>query len=303
VDRYYRALDKVRPLVLALPNVIGVGMGYKRVGDVATGEPSIVVFVEKKIPSPGLARGCNVPPQIDGLDTDVVEIGPVRLLAERNGKMRPALPGCSVAHYKVGAGTFGAVVKDQKTGVKLILSNNHVLANQSNGKDNRAKAGDPILQPGSNDGGRDGDKIAVLERFVPLQQNTDQQSPHNLVDCAVAKPVNPDAIGENIIDIGKVSGVEKARNGMKVRKSGRTTGLGSGEVSATGVTIKVDLSPKISAWFSDQVVANLKCKAGDSGSLVVDRNNHAVGLLFAGSDNHCIFNRIENVLNLLAVKF
>jgi len=148
MERHYRALGKVRPKVLGLPNVRGVGVGYKRVGSVSTGEPAIIVFVEKKVPLTKLSRGYRVPPKLYGLDTDVVEIGRVRLLEERKNKMRPAVPGSSIGHYKISAGTFGAVVKDKKSGDKLILSNNHILANGSNGVDGRAKPGDPILQPG-----------------------------------------------------------------------------------------------------------------------------------------------------------
>lgn len=148
MEKHHRALAKVRQQVLGLPHVRGVGVGYKRVGNVNTGKPAIIVFVEKKIPPAQLSRGQRVPPKIKGLDTDVVEIGRVRLLQDRKGKLRPALPGCSIGHYNISAGTLGAVVKDRKSGEKLILSNNHILANGSNGSDGRAKPGDPILQPG-----------------------------------------------------------------------------------------------------------------------------------------------------------
>lgn len=148
MEKHHRALGKVKRQVLNLPNVRGVGVGYKRVGSVSTGKPAIIVFVEKKVPAAELSRGHRVPPKLKGLDTDVVEIGRVRLLGERKGKMRPALPGSSIGHYNVSAGTFGAVVKDKNTGKRLILSNNHILANGSNGVDGRAKPGDAILQPG-----------------------------------------------------------------------------------------------------------------------------------------------------------
>jgi hypothetical protein len=73
-------------------------------------------------------------------------------------------PGVSIAHYMVGAGTFGAVVRDVDTNEKLILSNNHVLANN-----NGARIGDPILQPGSLDGGiSPSDVVAYLERYQQL---------------------------------------------------------------------------------------------------------------------------------------
>ncbi len=87
------------------------------------------------------------------METDVIEIGRVRLM-ERAVKMRPALPGSSIGHYKISAGTFGVVVRDKNSGEKLILSNNHILANGSNGSDGRASVGDAILQPGPYDGGK-----------------------------------------------------------------------------------------------------------------------------------------------------
>lgn len=53
---------------------------------------------------------------------------------------RPLRLGGSVGHFKVTAGTLGCFVRDRTTGAVLILSNNHVLANE-----NRAKKGDNIL--------------------------------------------------------------------------------------------------------------------------------------------------------------
>lgn len=333
MDNHYHVLEKMRNRVLGMPNVRGVGVGYKRVGMMRTEKPAIIVFVEKKVPARGLRRGQHVPKKLKGLDTDVIEIGCVRLL-ERIKKFRPALPGSSIGHYKVSAGTFGAVVKDKKTGEKVILSNCHILANRSNGYDDRAKEGDSVLQPGSYDGGTERDRIANLYRYIPIIRSSQQSDcpvasgvstfgnkilkiirpsyelrfykntrSFNIVDCAVAKPVNPDLIGEEIIDIGRVSGVGVAREGMEVRKSGRTSGVTSGDVTAVGVTLKVDLSDEETGWFSDQVVADLMCQPGDSGSLVLNKENQAVGLLFAGSDTHCIFNRIQNVMDYLEVEF
>jgi len=189
-------------------------------------------------------------------------------------------------------------------------------------------------QPGPYDGGTSIDNVAELERFIPLHRDTQQAdcpvavgvagmanrllkmikpayelrfyknlNQYNIVDCAVARPVSPGIISDDIIEVGKVSGVGELRDGLTVRKSGRTSGLTTGNVSATGVTVKVDLSDEESGWFSDQVVADVLCKPGDSGSLVVDENNNVVGLLFAGSDTHCIINRIQNVMDLLDIEF
>jgi len=136
---------------LSLPNVRGVGVGYKRVGMTRTDKPAVIVFVEKKVPAGKLSRSQRVPEKVHGVETDVIEIGRVRLLGSRSERMRPALPGSSIGHYKISAGTFGTVVRDKKTGEKLILSNNHILAHGTSGNDGRAQIGDPILQPGGCD--------------------------------------------------------------------------------------------------------------------------------------------------------
>ncbi|HWQ60900.1 MAG TPA: hypothetical protein VN521_01230, partial [Negativicutes bacterium] len=155
-----------------LDNVVGVGRGYKLVRGEVTGQPATVVLVRKKYPRGDLRRAAIVPKRIGDTVSDVIEVGDIRLLGtERTGTQRPARPGISIGHYKVSAGTFGAVVRDRSTGEALILSNNHVLANLTNGADDRAAVGDPILQPGLYDGGdRDSAVIGHLRRFVPIQR-------------------------------------------------------------------------------------------------------------------------------------
>lgn len=77
-------------------------------------------------------------------------------------RRRPLVIGCSIGHFKITAGTLGCFVKDRATGEILILSNNHVLANENN-----AEVGDAILQPGKFDGGKVSiDTIGQLRRFI-----------------------------------------------------------------------------------------------------------------------------------------
>ncbi|HBQ29265.1 hypothetical protein HX99_06880 [Peptococcaceae bacterium SCADC1_2_3] len=328
--RLFHLLEKHRFSLLKKTNVVGVGIGYKQIAREYTREPSLVIFVAKKVPAHALNRQEAVPKQIGGLPTDVVEIGEVALLNERFLKERPARPGLSIGHYKVSAGTFGAVVKDNLTKEKLILSNNHVLANATNGKDGRAKAGDPILQPGAYDGGGADDRIATLFRFVPVKRVTQESDcpvaagiekagnlflklarPNyelrllkkffifNYVDAAVALPDAPGLVNEEILEIDKVEGVAEAELGQKVIKSGRTSGLTAGKVIAHKVTLKVTLSAQEEAWFSDQVITDMLSRPGDSGSLVLTTGKKAVGLLFAGSAEYSIFNQLKHVFGLL----
>jgi hypothetical protein len=55
------------------------------------------------------------------------------------------------------------------------------------------------------------------------------------------------------------------------------------------------------AQFRDQLLAGPMSQGGDSGSAVLDNDRKIVGLLFAGSDQTTIINRIQNVFSLLGV--
>lgn len=344
MDRYLNVLAKFRKKVLTQKNVVGVGVGHKEVGQTRTKQLAVVVFVEKKLPPEDLKRGNIVPRKLDNVDTDVIEVGRIKMLGHLNDandtvrtqRNRPAMPGCSIGHYRVSAGTLGAVVRDRSTGQKLILSNNHILANGSNGYDGRAVVGDAILQPGKYDGGNQEDRIAKLSRFVPIQRGMAEQQSQcayangfsavantmvrlirpnyeikvfkkldqpNVVDCALAIPDNPQLISEEIIEFGSVRGTVEARPGMAVKKSGRTTGVTSGTISTVGTSLKVEMDDNEMVLFTDQVTTNMRSQGGDSGSLVLTPDNQVVGLLFAGSDRITVFNKIQNVMDALSVEF
>lgn len=197
--------------------------------------------------------------------------------------VRPLRMGASIGHYKVTAGTLGCFVRERSNGEARILSNNHVLANE-----NRAKKGDPILQPGSFDGGRNPeDKVGEFERCVRLQR-----SRRNLVDAALAT-IDPgiDYNARTLTGIGKLAGLGDPilDNGGEVQKIGRTTGKTTGVITAfelDGVLVQFDIG---TLSFDNQLeIEGVGDEAfslgGDSGSLIVDSGRRGVGLLFAGSD-------------------
>lgn len=156
--------------LLAKPNVVGVAVGRKNL----TGELSVVTLVEQKKPLAALSADEMVPRAIDGVRTDVIEVGYLRAFQNPRGRFRPTMPaGISLGHYKITAGTLGAIVTDRTTGEKLILSNNHVIANS-----NDALVGDAILQPGPTDGGQNpADLVARLERFVRIRYTDEPSTP------------------------------------------------------------------------------------------------------------------------------
>ncbi len=326
----YRAKEAFKGVILGKPNVVGVGQGYKIRGQAPTDELCVVVLVRKKLPKAALSPQALVPQALNGVPTDIVEVGDLVALQARTDRWRPAPGGVSIGHFKITAGTLGAVVRDRATGERFILSNNHVLANS-----NDAAPGDPILQPGPADGGRDpADTIATLERFVPIEFQVApptcgiaigaaeiangiarvlgskhrleayQGDPNatNRVDAALARPVNDADLRDDILDIGTVSGITVATLGMTVRKSGRTTEFTTGQVTVLDATVDVSYGPGQTVRFEGQIVATAMSQGGDSGSLVVAGDSRqAVGLLFAGSSQATIINPIQEVLDLLGI--
>jgi hypothetical protein len=209
---------------------------------------------------------------------------------------RPAFPGVSIGHYNSTAGTFGCLVED-KEGRIQILSNNHILANL-----NSANLGDPILQPGPADGGhRHKDVIAELSAYIPIDFEG-----LNRVDAALAEPLNYSDVRPDIPHIGHVEGITSARLNIPVIKFGRTTGLTFGTITGRNATIKVNVEGN-EVLFEDQIVIEGRrgrfSDEGDSGSLILDTNRQAIGLLFAGSATGVTFaNPIDDVLTSLSVE-
>jgi hypothetical protein len=319
-----------KPSLLSKSNVVGVGVGYKVTKNITTDELSVVVLVRQKVPHAGLPTKSVIPQEVAGIRTDVIEVGDLRPLSVRTDRQRPAPGGVSLGHYKITAGTLGCVVRDRKTGARLILSNNHVLANR-----NDALPGDPILQPGPIDGGQaDKDTIALLLRFQPIYFNTTPPtcnlakgyaslgnilarltgSRHqiqvlrvfptasNLVDAAVARPIDENDILEKNLEIGTVNEETIPELGMAVCKSGRTTGYTTGTVSVIDATVLVNYGPDRPATFDEQIITTPMSSGGDSGSLLVEKDtSQAVGLLFAGSSQTTVHNPITTVFSSLNI--
>lgn len=326
IDKVQKAIKKFQPELLAKAGVSGVAIG-RRIRDGVQGGPGYVltVFVTKKLPPHAVAAEDFVPSSVNGVDTDVVEVGEVRALDVYTGRYRPAPGGVSIGHVDITAGTLGARVFADD-GTRLILSNSHVLANSGLGQ-----LGDVILQPGRHDGGvRPADIIGNLLRFAPIEFEAAPPCPiastivgglnalyrglgrktrfrstvnqaENTVDAAVALPASDEHILDTINDIGLVAGRRMAVPGLRVQKTGRTSGHQVGEVTNVGATIEVSYGEHGVARFVDQVIFSHMGDPGDSGSLIVSESNEAVALLFAGSDQVTIGNPIEAVLEALRV--
>lgn len=143
----------------------------------------------------------------------------------------------------------------------------------------------------------------TLEGLTREEKLTKLDRP-NKVDGAASKPVSPDLVVAEILGLGIPKGTRQACIGMRVRKSGRTTGVTEGTVIACDVSWFVDYSSMGygTVLFVEQIATTLMSGPGDSGSVIVDTDLYVVGLLFAQTTTRTFHNSIHNVLNALSIE-
>jgi hypothetical protein len=284
-------------------NVQGVGIGFKWVNGEPTDEPAILVFVEKKYTKSDCYRKQSledfIPPSIDGVRTDVIEVGKI-IPHSYTSKCRPIQPGFSAGHVNVTAGTIGGFFRDQDGDV-VALSNNHVFADE-----NRCQIGDIIYQPGRADSGVSaapqpvwGTDPTALPYFATLKKWS-VLSAENTHDSATAK-VHENFMPSMINPVyphmnGRMVGVRDAASKMVAQKVGRTTGYTSGKVMGVKASFTIGYDT-IEAKFNDCIVFTNMSQPGDSGSIIFDMEMYALGLLFAGSPKATIASPMQTIMD------
>ncbi|MDR6859871.1 hypothetical protein [Variovorax guangxiensis] len=294
---------------------VGVGLGDGSAPGSSPGDPILEVYTIEKESAGDLRARLAVGAGISALSDSefpvkAVHTGVIDALAHRM-RMRPAPGGISCGHRNITAGTFGCLVRGRsapRINRLMILSNNHVLANS-----NAGPLGVSVLQQGPFDGGHHpADQVAILERFVPISFAAGAS---NIVDCATAWAW-PDRVRRELMHISggvtrffRVGSTPVAPTlGMQVGKSGRTTQLTSGRITAVGVTINVNYGSGRIARFVNQIAVRAPqgdfSQGGDSGSLIWtwDARRAPVALLFAGGGGTTFGNPIASVLSSLDVQ-
>ena len=168
-----------------------------------------------------------------------------------------------------------------------LLSNSHVFADLQKATVDEA---DLIMQPSPGEPGNNR-PIGTLVNFSALKFEGDVNEP-NHIDAAIAKLWSTQQHKPLLPFIGAVKGYVKKEDikvGEGARKFGRTTGYTEGCIFSIylDIWIRYDRTRQ-SAFFENQLLveptsAFQKFVAkGDSGSLLVDENQHAIGLIFGG---------------------
>jgi len=339
-EKAKEVISKQSTGMLKKANVVGIGYG-KGEGDKAD-RNVIRIYVTEKKPREELSSQDVAPRKLGNIEVDIIETKgeikaqgffdflnffkkkPKKRSIDRKARHRPIPGGVSIGNISITAGTKGHEVialdwgssgdlddidkeikenmsAELEVGKRYLLSNAHVFCEDPQADVSKQER--RVIQQGKADGGTMGtiNYVGQLMSHVVISPNRT-----NYIDCAVVKCDDELNYNSSIVDIGVPNGVELAAKGMSVKKSGRTTGYTEGTVEDDSATIKVNYG-SFSATFADQLVIRGKSgvdfsAGGDSGSLILNDKNNAVGLLFAGSGEITIANKIERVLKPLGVK-
>jgi hypothetical protein len=286
------------------------GAGFVGIAD-SEAEGGLTVFVEdeptaQRVPPSfkGYAVRTEVTGKIQAFSTEVVE-ALTDVSAERQSEVSPLVGGISLSAYVTRgmgihpyAGTLGMITYDNR-----ILSNAHVIATDPDTGD-FLDIGTPVIQPGSYDGGTLDDRVGALEAYIPIDFASGAR---NYADAAIASiddGVEASA-GEQFYEGGNqwIEGWTEVSKGDIVRKSGCATGVTTGQVIHTNVSVVVWYGDR-SAYFADQIVVTQEnwsfAAPGDSGS-AVDKDGKFVGLLFAGSERSAVISKAEHIIDGLGI--
>lgn len=295
--------DATRRL-LAIPDVVAVGIGQKVIGDRHTGEPAIKVFVRNKRPLAEVPADEVIPPSIDGVLTDV-EIGgePVAIAdpapVDRPGVFALKAQTQDVKTYRPVVGGARVITKESCTGgtagcllwdpanhdVGYVLTSFHVL---------RTPDITPITKGSTKIGQPTGAESStrccndIIGVFAGGGQSAER-------DEALVKLDSKTKWQAQIVDIGLVAGshtltqadVTVAGSPYKVAKRGERSKVTGGTITALSATtseadnlivIKPNPSPNI---------GNLPpffAISGDSGSALVNADREVLGLVWGRDD-------------------
>lgn len=275
------------PELMKLAGVIGTGTG-----STADGRPEVIVYTDR-------AGVAGLPAGVEGVTVEARNVGRVVAYkaakpdAHGGGGGGPLQMGTSTGNdLECSAGTLSCVVT--KGGTRYFLSNNHVFA-----RENAASNGERIDAPGRYDGKPRCAQTAqcgTLASYVKVSFSS-----NNTVDCALAQPSS--GLSYTATEAGgyaPTSSVVSPFVGQAVKKTGRTSGLTTGNVQAINVTIQVQYTDGVATFVNQIQTPGSFIRSGDSGSLMVESStNNPVGLCFAGGSGGSFANPIGPVLQAL----
>lgn len=194
-------------------------------------------------------------------------------------KETPVMSGLSISNINLEPGTFSTLVEVK--GELFILGCWHVMTGLN------GKVGDIIRHPGRNDSVTF-EEIGELVWYAITSK----------LDIALAKPKDLTGLSYDSKCFGAISQVGRILENLKVKKCGRTTEATFGKILYTDAIVRVSHRqyPGGSKIFDNQIIAEINCKPGDSGALLLDDKNQVIGLLVGGNTGFGFFNKYNEIV-------
>lgn len=319
IDAIHR---EARRSFMNIPNVIGVGYGYKQKGNQRTSQLSLVVVVTNKVPESELPPGDIIPKEFKGVKTDVIlSFDDIPLSCKNTRHYDPIIGGITISIDNSGLeegegtlGCFGTINGNTSRDNIVLLSNAHVLSGLPGDKVYHPfYDGDTIDEFKSNREGLIGKIHKILPqanhhyRYPGDEPDTEPGIEEYFLDCATAKintchslccPTNCGVEYSPELDtLFFVEGPKRIQatdlseeESYMVFKVGRRTGLTMGRIAHVNVTYGTnEFNRKHNIILVEPVEDNCEGKRkfadhGDSGSVVVNANNEVIGLLYGMPD-------------------
>jgi endonuclease G, mitochondrial len=270
-------------------NINSIGIGFKQKKGKYTDEICLQFTVNQKAEKEQFESLSTtaIPTllDIDGtmIPTDVIQRSYMisKLVLEaapsaRKIRINPIVPGISVGHVSISAGTVGCIVYDNNTGTPYILSNWHVLHSEF------GQIGDIIVQPGPHDDNR----VSQNQLGKLVRSHLGHAG-----DCAIAT-IEGRQFKTNILDLNVTPeqlGIPEL--GDILIKSGRTTNVTYGRVTRIDVLSRINygegVGDKEIGGFELSIERTRKprngeiSQGGDSGAvwLFTDNSGKAINVL------------------------
>jgi hypothetical protein len=249
-------MEERRARLLAIPGVMGVGLGFRLRGGMPTGEPCLTVYVQRKL-SPEEVRAGNLPriPKTvrsgkHRLPVDVLELGAIRRQVQAGDNIGPLSGG--------ERGTLGALAKDLDAGDTVAVTAMHVTTLQQFPVGNTAAPRFISPVPGGS-------------QFATLRQGTMSGTDAAKLALDVQQPA------ESVLPtIGKINGWRPIAfpgdQGTMVRMFGAVSGLQSGYIVNPIASIPTES-------LDAAILVNIFTQGGDSGAALVDLQGFLLGFL------------------------
>jgi hypothetical protein len=254
----------VRRPVIGLRPIVGIGLdeaeGSTKVRFLSTVDPDNLKM-EEFLSEEGFGF----------LEFGITNTGPISAASKVVKAERKAQGGDEIQRKDGTAGTFGCMV-DHSSG-SAILTCQHVLSSLGD-----QKIGGEVMWSGR--------RVGVVQAIQPIVMGA---TGANEIDAALCKPDNLDIVTNGVRNLGSIAGsVSDPAFGLRVRKEGAASGVTTGAIRLKNVSAAILFPEGIEAIFINQlgIIGSTKDRfaiQGDSGALLLDERNSAVGLLCAVS--------------------